>query len=139
MNKTELNNKLQYVFEGLEINKKRKAYLIDIITSIIDNAVNNNISFELKQATSKELGGIKIGYIANGKNYPIVLDAYNKAYVSVPWTNTEYSAATNVNLGLVKQAANISIIDGAAELSDVINSVNALINNLKIAGIISNS
>lgn len=42
----------------------------------------------LYAATASALGGIKIGYTASGKNYPVVLDSSNNAYVNVPWTNT---------------------------------------------------
>lgn len=41
--------------------------------------------YVLPAATSGALGGIKIGYTQNAKNYPVQLDSSNKAYVSVPW------------------------------------------------------
>ena len=44
-------------------------------------------SFVLNQATSSSLGGIKVGYTQNGKNYPVQL-SNGDAYVNVPWTNT---------------------------------------------------
>lgn len=44
--------------------------------------------FNLKTATSNEIGGIKIGYAATGKKYAVQLDANDKAYVEVPWTDT---------------------------------------------------
>lgn len=54
----------------------------------IAESANNYV---LKKATSSDLGGIKIGFNANdtSKNYPITLDANNKAYVHVPWTDTQ--------------------------------------------------
>ena len=45
-------------------------------------------TFNLKTATSDEIGGIKIGYTATGKKYAVQLDSNNKAYVEVPWTDT---------------------------------------------------
>ena len=42
------------------------------------------IKVDLKVATDKELGGIKIGYAQSGKNYPVKLDGSNNAYVNVP-------------------------------------------------------
>ena len=42
----------------------------------------------LKTATSTEIGGIKIGYTASGKNYPVQLTSTGQAYVNVPWENT---------------------------------------------------
>ena len=54
----------------------------------IAESANNYV---LKKATASDLGGIKIGFNANNtsKNYPITLDANNKAYVHVPWTDTQ--------------------------------------------------
>lgn len=50
--------------------------------------------FNLKPASSTALGGIKIGFTQTGKKYPVQLgtgtDA-DKAYVEVPWTDTQYS------------------------------------------------
>ena len=42
--------------------------------------------YSLPLATSAERGGVKIGYTANGKNYPVQL-SNEKMYVNVPWTN----------------------------------------------------
>lgn len=39
----------------------------------------------ISAATSSSLGGIKIGYTQNNKNYPVELDSNDRAYVSVPW------------------------------------------------------
>ena len=54
----------------------------------IAESANNYV---LKKATASDLGGIKIGFNANdtSKNYPITLDANDKAYVHVPWTDTQ--------------------------------------------------
>ena len=38
------------------------------------------------QATSETLGGIKVGYTVNDKNYPVQIDESGKAYVNVPWS-----------------------------------------------------
>ena len=54
--------------------------------------VQNNLDV----ATSDKLGTIKIGYSQSGKNYPVVLDGSNKAYVNVPWVDTHYTAAFNI-------------------------------------------
>lgn len=45
----------------------------------------NNYSLPL--ATAATRGGIKVGYAANGRNYPLQMDG-EKAYVNVPWTDT---------------------------------------------------
>jgi hypothetical protein len=46
------------------------------------------VSHTLSSATSNALGGIKIGYTKSGQNYPVVLDTNQRAYVNVPWTDT---------------------------------------------------
>lgn len=58
----------------------------------------------IPQASSSALGGIKIGYSDNGRNYAVELDSSGKAYVNVPWTdtNTIYNVATTATLGLVR-------------------------------------
>lgn len=55
-------------------------------------------------ATSTALGLVKVGYRESGRNYPVELDADDKMFVNVPWTdtNTTYSQATSSTLGLIK-------------------------------------
>lgn len=53
-------------------------------------------------ASSSTIGGIKIGYTQNNKNYPVQLDSSNQAYVNVPWSdndtkNTVGVASTTIN------------------------------------------
>ena len=66
------------------------------------DSLNN---YTLIQATSDALGGIKIGYAENGKNYPVELSD-GKAFVNVPWTdtNTTYDNATSSTAGLMSAA-----------------------------------
>lgn len=56
-------------------------------------------------ATSTVLGLVKVGYTESGKNYPVELDADNKMFVNVPWTDTTYSvfvkSGTGAKSGLV--------------------------------------
>jgi hypothetical protein len=52
-----------------------------------------NKTLVLTAATSSALGGIKVGYTTNGKNYKVQLDSSNNAYVNVPWENTTYTLA----------------------------------------------
>jgi hypothetical protein len=40
---------------------------------------------KIETATETNIGGIKIGYKPNNKNYPIELNDDGQAYVSVPW------------------------------------------------------
>lgn len=60
----------------------------------------------IPQASSSALGGIKIGYSDNGRNYAVELDSSGKAYVNVPWTdtNTIYDVATTSANGLMSSS-----------------------------------
>lgn len=54
----------------------------------LDGIANNANNYSLPTASSTIKGGITLGYSQNGKNYPVVLDTNGKAYVNVPWTDT---------------------------------------------------
>lgn len=53
----------------------------------------------LAAATSNALGGIKIGYAASGKNYPVQLNSSNQAFVNVPWTDNNTNTAHSHTAG----------------------------------------
>ncbi len=55
----------------------------------------NKFTYTLPAASSTARGGVKIGYAANGRNYPVQL-SNEQMYVNVPWTdnNTTYSNMT---------------------------------------------
>lgn len=141
MNKTEINAKLQYVFEGLPLSKVQKEILSDVVMTIIETAIAGVTEPEIAKASDKSLGGIKTGYTQNAKNYPVSVDENGKAFVNVPWTdnNTTYTAATSTKLGLVKQATTVEVLEENDEIATVISTVNTLINNLKTAGVVANS
>lgn len=90
-------------------------------------------------ATSSTYGGIQIGYTTSDKNYAVQL-SNGKAYVNVPWTDTDttYTAGTNISisgttinctysyslptatasvLGGVKIGSNISVSSGTISLT----------------------
>ena len=85
-----------------------KLYINGAWTSILDTT--------LSVATSGALGGIKIGYTENGKNYPVELSS-DKAFVNVPWTDTVYSHPSHpgddasVDTGALTGAVVISDLD----------------------------
>lgn len=91
------------------------------------------------KATADALGLVKIGYTANGKNYPILLDADGKMYVAVPWTDTKYTlpAATSAALGGVKQGAAVADAAADADVAALATKINELIASLKAAGVIA--
>ena len=84
--------------------------------SKLDGIAAGANNYTLPTSTENALGGIRIGYSQNGKNYPIVLDSNGKAYVNVPWAdnNTTYNEATQTTAGLMP-AADKKKLDGIAE------------------------
>lgn len=113
-----------------------------IIPSLSGYATQNWVTSQgyltsIPAATSSTYGGIQIGYTTSGKNYAVQL-SNGKAYVNVPWTdtNTTYSAGTNISisgttinctytlptasssvLGGVKVGSNITLSSGTISLS----------------------
>ena len=80
--------------------------------SKLDNIEYYANNYSLPLAANSTRGGIQLGYTANGRNYPVQLSG-EKAYVNVPWTdtNTTYSLATSTNDGLMK-ASDKAKLDG---------------------------
>lgn len=81
------------------------------LNGIADNANN----YSLPTASSTIKGGITLGYPQSGKNYPVVLDSNGKAYVNVPWTDTNttydlspYAKTVDVNKALAKKVDVVS-------------------------------
>lgn len=66
---------------------------------------NQGYLTELSAATSNALGAVKLGYSENGKNYPLLLDNNNRAYVNVPWSDTTYGVFSASANGLVPMAS----------------------------------
>lgn len=81
----------------------------------LNGIANNANNYSLPTASSTIKGGITLGYPQSGKNYPVALDSNGKAYVNVPWTdtNTTYSLATSTKDGLMK-ASDKAKLDGIA-------------------------
>lgn len=94
--------------EGLGLDLKRKQLIGKLIEEIVDNFADG-----VPAASNDNIGGIKTGYTQNGKNYPVTLDENKKAYVNVPWTDTDTTykvmtgatSTTNGKAGLVPGAA----------------------------------
>ena len=75
--------------------------------SKLDGIAENANNYSLPVATSEALGGIKVGYSSSGKKYAVALDSENKAYVSVPWTDTTYTNGTGLSLSGGEFSVNI--------------------------------
>lgn len=90
----------------------------------------------IPQASSSALGGIKIGYSDNGRNYAVELDSSNKAYVNVPWTdtNTIYNVATTSANGLMS-SSDKSKLDGIQAGADAVSFSRSLSSGTKIGTI----
>ena len=106
----------------------------------LDGIAESANNYVLKKATASDLGGIKIGFTANSssKNYPVTLNSNDKAYVHVPWTDTQtdisncvktdesstINADVTVNGKISSTDANIVINSGKLELHEGSNGIN---------------
>ena len=80
------------------------------ISSTANNEITITSTYALPLASSTVRGGMKIGYTEAGKNYPVELDS-EKAYVNVPWTDTDNNSYIN--------AASFNTSNGILTLSGV--------------------
>ena len=81
----------------------------------LDGIEDNANNYSLPTASSTIKGGITLGYSQNDKNYPVALDNSGKAYVNVPWTDTNttydlspYAKTADVNVALSKKVDVVS-------------------------------
>ena len=93
-------------------------------------------------ASSLVLGGIKTGYTQSNKNYPVLLDTDSKAYVNVPWTdtNTTYPEATTLTAGLMS-ATDKTKLDriGSYTTATTVANLNANYENIEISNLSANA
>lgn len=131
------NIKISKFVAGLDLDKNRKKLLITFIKELIKESTESD--YQLPLASDNTRGGIKSGYVQNGKNYPVQINAQEQAYVSVPWTdnNTTYAAATASVLGLVKKGAAVAPAATGANAATLVTKINELLTSLKNAGIIA--
>lgn len=85
----------------------------EYLTKLNGIALNAN-NYSLPLAANGTRGGIQVGYAANGRNYPVQLSG-EKAYVNVPWTDTNttydlspYAKTADVNAALAKKVDVVS-------------------------------
>lgn len=88
----------------------------------------------IPQASSSALGGIKIGYSDNGRNYAVELNSSGKAYVNVPWTDTTYNVATTSANGLMS-SSDKSKLDGIQAGANAVSFSRSLSSGTKIGTI----
>ena len=90
----------------------------------------------IPQASSSALGGIKIGYSDDGRNYAVELDSSGRAYVNVPWTdtNTIYNVATTSANGLMS-SSDKSKLNGIQAGADAVSFSRSLSSGTKIGTI----
>ena len=95
--------------KGLSTNDFTAAY-----KSKLDGITPNANNYSLPLAANGTRGGIQVGYAANGRNYPVQLSG-EKAYVNVPWTDTNttydlspYAKTADVNAALSKKVDVVS-------------------------------
>lgn len=97
--------------KGLSTNDFTAAY-----KAKLDGIASGANNYTLPKATSSALGGVMVGYTANGRNYAVQLDSAGKAFVAVPWTdtNTTYSVASSTADGLMS-ASDKAKLDSIAQ------------------------
>ena len=94
--------------------------------------------YNLPLASSSTRGGVKIGYVENGKNYPVEL-ASEKMYVNVPWTDTNTfrtikvdttnNATANATLGATEELHLIGGTNVTLSESGGVVTINSTDNN----------
>lgn len=90
----------------------------------LDSIASNANNYSLPLATSSVRGGVKIGYTANGKNYPVQL-SNEQMYVNVPWTdtNTDTHYTTGLKVGTSETAtSNAAATNGNVYLNVLDNT-----------------
>lgn len=81
----------------------------------LDRIAEGANNYSLPLAANGTRGGIQVGYTANGRNYPVQLSGEEKAYVNVPWTDTNttydlspYAKTADVNTALSRKVDVVS-------------------------------
>ena len=79
-----------------------------------------NINLDL--ATSSTRGGVKVGFVESGKNYPVELSS-EKMFVNVPWTDTVYTLpeATATTRGGIELFSNTTQATSANSVTTTAN------------------
>lgn len=98
-----------------------------LMSSVDKKKLDGLSNYTLPTTAAATLGGVKVGYTNNGKNYKIQVDASGNAFVNVPWTdtNTTYGEATTSTAGLMS-ASDKTKINGLSNYSLPTSTASAL-------------
>lgn len=77
----------------------------------LDGIATGANKYVLPVATEDALGGVKVGFPENGKNYPVELNSDNQMFVNVPWTDTN-TTYTLSSFGVTATATELNYMDG---------------------------
>lgn len=89
------------------------------IASITATGTSSSTAIHVPQATSSNLGVVKLGYTDANKGYALKLDKDGKGYVNVPWTDTvpnysnTYAPISHVNVKASTTAYGHVVVDAA--------------------------
>lgn len=111
----DVNGSPRASIELFSASSKRAGLMTGPDKNKLDGIANNANNYSLPTASSTTKGGITLGYSQSGKNYPVALDGNGKAYVNVPWTDTNttydlspYAKTADVNAALAKKVDVVS-------------------------------
>lgn len=109
-----LNNLFTLDFSLPAATSKKAGLMVAADKTKLDGIAPNANNYSLPLAANGTRGGIQVGYEANGRNYPVQLSG-EKAYVNVPWTDTNttydlspYAKTADVNVALSKKVDVVS-------------------------------
>lgn len=109
----------------------------------LDGIAENANNYSLPLAATSTRGGIQLGYSQNGRNYPVQLSG-EKAYVNVPWTDTNttydlssysqkdetvkniYSSILGTSTSGYKQLLEIDYANGTTKNVEILNASGGL-------------
>lgn len=92
-------------------------------------AANAN-NYVLPTASASAKGGVQLGYTANGKNYPLLVDGTGKAYVTVNWIDTDTKVTVNNTLTSTSTTEALSAAQGKV-LKDALDALSARVTALE--------
>lgn len=111
----DINGESLAMFDLKQVSASSAGVMIPSDKKKLDGIANNANNYSLPTASSTTKGGITLGYSQSGKNYPVALDSTGKAYVNVPWTDTNttydlspYAKKADVNTALSKKVDVVS-------------------------------